>query len=346
MDPISSELYEKLFNNAAQGMLASDRSGVIRMANDKANSLFGYEKEGLVGYRIADLVPEDKRQAHEAHQENYFKDPSPKMTNRGRELEGVRKDGSTFPIETRLNHLYAEDGEMWVVSLLMDITMRLQSQKVIELSIIEAQEKERERIARDLHDGCLQQLSAISLNLKALPDNIDPEVMKNLVDLTDQGIQEARCLTEQLKPPELGEKGLIQTIREMLTRVERQGGPSTRLEAQNGWGDRSPQYEIALYRICQEGVNNAVKHADSNSITVELKKHEDQGMYFKIMDDGKGCSNIGGSKEKNEERGKGLTGIRQRTKAFDGNLNIWSVEGKGTVIEGFLPFEKELENWD
>ncbi len=342
MDTASLNLYEKLFDHAGQGMLASDRSGLIRMANFKANSLFGYEKEGLVGYRIADLVPEEKRQTHETLREDYFSDPSSRMMGEGRELEGLRKDGSVFPIEIHLNHLTADDGEIWVVSSMMDISVRLRSQKLIELAIIEFQEKERQRIARDLHDGVLQQLSALSLNIKAIPDPIDPELKGTLEDLTEQVVQEARGLTEHLRPPELEEKGLVQAIQDMLNSVERNNGISTRLNVQNRWSDRSSEYEVALYRICQEGVNNAVKHANAISITVELEDQQEQGVQFRIIDDGKGLPPEKGSEEQTEKGGMGFTNIRQRIEALNGHLKIWSEEGKGTVLDGFMPIDTEL----
>ncbi len=320
-------------------MVVSDFSGIIRLANPLANRLFGYEEEGLVGKRIADLVPEEKKEAHENLRHAYFEDPSERLMGKGRELQGVRKDGTVFPIEISLNYLYGDDGEMLVVSSVIDITERLRDQKLNELSIMQVQEEERKRLAQELHDGVAQVLSAISLNLKALSENYDPELQKHLEELAHQAIHETRGLSHQLKPPDLVERDLVPAIEEVLNRIERDGGPRPRLIAPSELGEHSSKFELALYRICQEGVNNAAQHSDADSIVVRLEKQEDKGVFFSIEDDGVGME----VQKDDEEKGMGLHNIRQRVKAFNGRLNVSSEKGNGTVLEGFLPFDMELE---
>ncbi len=323
-------------------MILSDKSGRIRMANPTADEVFGYEHGELLNCSISDLVPKEKHDVHERYRDLFSKDTSKRLMGKGRELQGVRKDGTVFPLEISLNAIESEDGERLVLSSVIDITDRLREQKLTELKILEVQEKERERIAKDLHDGITQLLSAISMNHQALSDKEDPELLENLRSLTEEAIQEARALTHDLMPPNLADKGPVKAIEEILERVGSNKGIRTEFTFPKQEERYSSGFELALYRICQEGVNNASKHAKASNIWVTISEDHGDGLYFLIGDDGVGSACLPKDDDEDREGGMGLNNMRQRVEAVNGHFNICSAQGKGTKIEGFLPFDMDL----
>lgn len=261
---------------------------------------------------------------------------------KGRDVEGLRKDGVIFPAEISLNHFTMENGDRLVVSFVADISDRIEGQKQKDLLLFEAHEEERKRMSQELHDGVTQLLAGIQMSLQGLKEDPEPGTIDKLGEMTSEAIQEARALSQDLMPPNLYENGPIQEIGRMMQRIQRSEGMKMELSAPEDDQRYGSSFEITLFRVCQEGVSNAVKHADANSVQVSLKK-EEEGISFTILDDGIGFSRAEMEQEEREDgSGMGMTNIQERVEAFDGELRIGSEPGKGTTIEGYLPFEKQV----
>lgn len=137
---------EMLFSTAAEGLVVVDRSGAIRMHNPRLMELFGYGEGELLGRSIELLLPESFRHAHAAHRAGYNAEPTRRHMGRGRELNGLRKDGSIFPVEVGLNH-FTVDNELYVMALVSDISERRRAEEALLRNTAELEKRVEERTA-------------------------------------------------------------------------------------------------------------------------------------------------------------------------------------------------------
>jgi PAS domain S-box-containing protein len=124
----ANEMFRALLESAPDAMVIIDDSGVIRLANAQAQTLFGYQREALIGKRVEVLIPERLRAQHAAHRTGYFASPKLRSMGTGLELSGRRKDGSEFPIEISLSPLHTEDG-VWATAAVRDISDRKRAEE-------------------------------------------------------------------------------------------------------------------------------------------------------------------------------------------------------------------------
>lgn len=342
MSDLDPTLFTKLFEEATEGMLISDKKGRILEANPAAVKLFGYEDhEELLNAFISDLVPKQVREDHRELVEQHFDEEkaSERKFGMGRDLQAVRKDGTIFPVEISLIRATLLNGQKVAIRTVIDISERVRYQKLTEMMISEALEKERERISKELHDSLAQLLAGISMKLQNLPPNGAPETVQRLQEMTEEAIQETRALSYDLMPPNLYEKGPFHAIRRILERVEWNHGIRTELQVPEKKERYSSSIETTLFRICQEGISNAVKHANAPTIRIIVQKKEIEGLYLTIQDDGAGFeAEELGYREADPEGGMGMQNMRQRVQALNRDLSIHSEPRKGTLIKAFLPF--------
>ncbi len=147
VDPVHLErVREMLFSTAGEGLVLVDRSGTIRMLNPRLLELFGYGKGELLGRSIELLLPKSLRAAHVAHRENYNATPSRRHMGQGRDLNGLRKDGTGFPVEVGLNHFTVDDA-LYVMALVTDITERRKAEDALHSNTAELEKRVEERTA-------------------------------------------------------------------------------------------------------------------------------------------------------------------------------------------------------
>lgn len=239
-----------------------------------------------------------------------------------------------------------------VLVLCSDITKRKESQIVIDnlneqrfkeevdlqklqaSQIVEAQEEERKRIAKDIHDGIGQMLTALKFNIESInTENIESTSKKvvRLKDLLGVLIKEVRAVTFNLTPPELLDYGVVATIQKLAEQLSNLTGKKILFENKTDFKGRFDSLvETNLYRVVQEAVNNALKYGDSNFILIAIS-HSDQMLSIVIDDDGKGFNpdNIETSKEGS---GMGLFFMKERISYINGRLFINSSKNNGTRI--------------
>ena len=121
------EIYQLLFDNAGEGMLVTNKKGVIELMNPRLLKMFGYKREELLGQPVEVLVPDAIRSRHQSHRENYVHHPKNRRMGGDMDLLARRKDGSEFSVEIGLNHCNIND-ELKVVVIVTDITERVNSQ--------------------------------------------------------------------------------------------------------------------------------------------------------------------------------------------------------------------------
>lgn len=210
---------------------------------------------------------------------------------------------------------------------------KIQLQQTISSKIIEAQEEERKRIAKDIHDGIGQMLTALKFNVEGININNAETAAKKIEDLKNLSkelIQGVRMATFNLTPPELTDHGIASALQTLTSKLATLTNKTILFEnASNFHGRFDSLTEINLYRISQEAVNNAIKYADSNFILVKIN-NSDQLLSISIEDDGKGFD--AQEKSKPKTKGMGLLFMEERIKYINGRLFINSEKGSGTKI--------------
>jgi signal transduction histidine kinase len=231
-----------------------------------------------------------------------------------------------------------------------DQKLELKEQQLIELekerqltaakSVLRGEEAERSRLAGDLHDGLGGLLTGVKLKLFSMKENsiITSENLAHFnhaLDLLDSSITEMRRVAHNLMPETLVHYGLGVALADFIKQVEPDGLPVIRMDTFGEVLRYSKELEITLYRISQELVNNAIKHANAKQIAVQLFAEKDR-VCIQINDDGIGFDPV---KTDTTSTGKGLRNIRDRVLAFNGRFEIFSNPGKGTetTIEFFIP---------
>lgn len=200
-------------------------------------------------------------------------------------------------------------------------------------AILDAEEKERRRIAQDLHDGVGQLLSAAKLNLSNLDSKLIAQTeeqkaaMQNALNLVDDSVKEVRLVSHNMMPNTLIKLGLGSAVREFITKLG--NAPNLKIDLEIvGLDTRlENQVETVLYRVIQEIINNIIKHAKASHISMQLIRHETE-MNVMIEDNGIGFDT---SRLENFE-GIGLKGIQTRIEFLNGSVHFDSSIGRGTTV--------------
>ena len=199
-------------------------------------------------------------------------------------------------------------------------------------ALLEGQELERSRLARELHDETGQALASILLGLKALERDVGEEPLAHLRELVGSALGDVRRLTVELRPPALDDFGLEAALERLTTVIAERSGIDTQLNVAVNSLPRS--HETALYRIVQEALTNVVKHANAHSVSVVVTPFDDV-VRCVIEDDG-----VGFVADSVRDGALGLVGMRERVHLLDGRFDVQSAPGRGTTLVAELPLEE------
>jgi signal transduction histidine kinase len=210
----------------------------------------------------------------------------------------------------------------------------------LSTSMIAAQDDERRRIARELHDGLGQDLAAAKMILEGIgqrPQSAPPGELASTEAcvIIDHAIQQVRNISHLLHPPLLDEVGLHSALQWYLEGLMKRSGIAVSLEVQpQDFPRLSPEIETAVFRIIQEGLTNVFRHSQARQAWVTVVKERDQ-VTCTVRDDGKGISDAV-AEFRPESIGVGIGGMRQRVKEFAGELRLTNT-GSGTILEVAIP---------
>jgi len=340
----SEQEYRAVFLAAPDGILITDRAGVIRDANPAAEEMFGFSRRELVGEEVELLVPEELRRTHREHRERYVEDPHPRPMGIGMELRGRRKDGSTFPVEISLSPFERSDAPL-VVATVRDVSQR-QRLRRFGTGTLRAAEEERRRLARELHDDTAQQLASALLRLRVAQATDDEERRSEILDELREEIlrtaESVRRIARGLRPPALEDVGVVAAVRGHVRGLRETTEIEVALEEEEagaaleaGLGEAE---KLALYRVVQEALSNAVRHSDAERIVVRLGIDREQ-IRVEVVDDGRGFDRR--AVEGDEGRGLGLIGMRERAALVGGTFEVETEPGSGTRIRVEIPLVLE-----
>jgi len=196
---------------------------------------------------------------------------------------------------------------------------------------VQAQERERRRIAQDLHDEVNQALTAVSLRLQASIERAPAGLRRELNEtkrLASQAMEELLALARHLRPAVLDDHGLLPALHSQVRDFGEQTGISASFNTRGPVPILSPEEQLVIYRVTQEGLSNVAQHAEATKVDVELSFIG--STVLRISDDGQGFSEMTGA---NGNGGLGLSGMRERALLIGGQLALWSAAGQGTRVE-------------
>jgi two-component system sensor histidine kinase UhpB len=192
---------------------------------------------------------------------------------------------------------------------------------------LQAQEEERARVARDLHDEVNQSLTGLLLRLEAVREEAPPELEAEVDEtkaLANRAMRELLALARQLRPTALDDLGLTAAIGGQVEQVAR-AGLEARLEADGDFTDLDDDVQLVVYRVAQEAITNAARHSEAKRIEVTLRRSAD-GVELDVADDGRGFV------FEQSERGLGIGGMRERALLVGAELTIESRPDQGTTV--------------
>ncbi len=230
----------------------------------------------------------------------------------------------------------------------VDITDKRKAEQAVTRALIEGQEEERQRVARELHDGLSQSLTAIRLHLNALETDVaqsnerNQEAFAKLKTILQITTREVKDISYNLMPSVLRDYGLVKALSFLCQTINETQQTQINLQMYGLENEPDEQLKIGLYRIAQELINNALKHAHAQRIDMQLIEHsnsivltvEDDGVGFTIENDSVGFIPTPSSGSQN---GFGLKNIEARLKLLSGTLEIDTRPGKGTLITVEIP---------
>ncbi|HTD24855.1 MAG TPA: GAF domain-containing sensor histidine kinase [Terriglobales bacterium] len=254
-------------------------------------------------------------------------------------LLGFDRPYEWLPTERELMRAIADRSALAIDRAHIAETLREREARIAELSghLLRAQEEERQRISRELHDETGQALMVIRLYLGMLEQTVPQRTprarIRETVAVVDRTIEGIRRIIGRLSPLVLQELGLVAAIRKEAKDLLKNAGVRVRVNVAENVGRLDAETEIALYRIVQEALHNVAKHAQAHSVNIQLSR-EEETVKLTVEDDG-----VGMPAKSNNSRGHsfGLAGIKERVKSMKGVVRVQSAKGKGTRLEVSVP---------
>jgi PAS domain S-box-containing protein len=341
-------IYEEMIKQNQSAILFTSMDGTIEFLNDTAVELLGYKQHEIIEKDIARLLPEPS--AEHLLQEHYRSQQEFITQSGGRLLTQVvtsliRQDGDpmgfVFNILDLTERKRLEDEVTALTMTKLEIELEMQ-RKQTEMIIL-VQENEKESIARELHDGVGQLLSLAKLQLEGLCSVLTPEQQKqckSVQELLQHVTTDIKSLTSDLMPLSMRNLGLESAIASLLERYQAIRDKHVTIQCKINLDGFEPEQSrsMHIYRIAQEGVNNAMKYAHATSLSIILMKLKNS-LHLMIEDNGKGFDV---DEALNKQNSFGLKTMIERARLLNGKLLVSSTGHAGTTISLTIPLNAEV----
>ncbi len=335
---VSEAMYRGLFEGAREAILVVNRDGQVLQANAAASQLFERPIEKTRGAQLEDLVGvEHAEQLREiARNREVFSQDLALATGEGREIW----------VEPICGVVSNNPDNVVIQIMLRDVTERRARQVGLESytrRIMQAQEEERRRIARELHDSSLQSVVLLCRRLDILEQSTDTELPESIQraltesrESAESVADELRRFSRDLRPSILDDLGLVPALRWVVSDLEERRGVQGELVLDGTIGRLPPDIELGVFRMCQEALRNVERHAGAKSVFVQLCHRVDH-LELIVEDDGRGMRLEDRSESPIHSGKLGLLGMQERARLLDGSVKILSSPGEGTHVEVFVP---------
>jgi two-component system sensor histidine kinase DegS len=346
----SQESYEELFTNASDAIWVHDLDGKIVIANRACEKVSGYSPDELIGKKVAEFMSRD---ALVIAREIRTKLMKGQAIDQRYDQRLIKKDGTEAIVELFTRLIRADGKPIGFQNIARDVTEERRLRDNLRLQIhktLMAQEEERKRIARELHDDIAQSILLLSRQLDILISKNDSKIPKasiieleHIENIANDAYKSLQRYARDLRPSILDQMGLVAALNWLTEELGKELRIKTSVKS-----DKLPQLpsevELAMFRIAQETLNNIRKHAQASTvnITVQLTSNN---LKMSITDNGKGFSTSRLTGDLAKEGKLGVLGMEERARLIGGTLQIKSEPGKGTTVIARAPIwtrQKEL----
>jgi PAS domain S-box-containing protein len=347
----SEARYRSVFESTTDGLLVLDPEDRIIEANLAACSMQGLERERLRGMDVRELIAPDHRGDYEA-----FKRQLEDAGAVRQDSIAVRADGSTMDVELR-GADFQYGGQPGVLVIVTDVSARkraMEQHALLSRKVLMAQEEERARLSRELHDELGQVLTAVHLELGWLQKHVcvpaegtekekGASPFRTCSELVEKAAGELRRICRGLRPPLLDDLGLEPAAHLLIEEFEERTSMviDSDIQLEDGAGRVRSEVALCVYRVLQEALNNASRHSSAHRVSVSLKRGAGS-LLLSVSDDGHGFA----MSDLTFSQGCGLAGMRERSILVSGALDVHSSPSQGTQVTLRVPLEPEQKTED
>ncbi len=340
---LAEEELKTILNTAIDGFCFVGRDGNILDTNYSFCQMIGYSRDELLNMNISNLEVLDTEKEIKARINSMLKEGSSQFETKHR-----RKDGKIIDIEARISTLPEKPDILFV--FMHDITERKKAEEEIKKTnelleqlyknLNEVRENERAEMSREIHDELGQTLTALKMDLNWANENIETNTnakdkLNRMIELVNATIKKVQRLSADLRPSILDDLGLIPAIEWFVAEFEDRSGLNCKMNL-NEVPSLDSKANLTLFRILQEALTNVVRHANAKQISINLNSYSDK-ICLEIEDDGKGFN----VSEMRSTGSIGLLGMKERIKQFNGDVEINSVQNKGTKLSISIPLNNQ-----
>ncbi len=331
----SEEQYRLLFEQNPIPMIIYDPDTYnFSAVNEAFINKYGYSMQEALTMNVFDIRPEsDVESVKQAIKKNRGKTSFGEWTH-------LTKKGTKLTVEISASDIFYKDKVQRLV-IAHDITKQRKAEERAISAIIEGEERERQRIAKELHDGLGQYLSAASMNLKSVFEEL-PEISSRLsgayssgLEFLNHAISETRNISQNLLPKAIQDYGLELAIESLISHLKSNNEIEFYFYKNLGLAEIPDKIQINLYRIFQEAINNALRHGKPKRIDIQLV-YSDNELLLTVEDNGSGFDLADESKF-----GLGIRSMRTRAGAMAADLDIVSNKGRGTIVNVVVPLQTD-----
>jgi PAS domain S-box-containing protein len=328
----SEKNFRALAEHSSDGILVMTFKGRYIYANRAAAEITGYRIAELLGMHVKQLTHPDE---HHKIIERATRRRQGMPVERNFETVFIRKNRSSLPVELAVTRTIWY-GQPSVIVVFRDIVERKRLMNYVT-EVTRAQEEERKRIARELHDETIQSLAALALDIQAVTRSkprLSEGVLRRIDELrrkTNNVIDGVRRFSYELRPEVLDQLGLIAALELLTNELSKTSRIRAHVEVTGVERRLSSDLELALFRIVQEAIQNVRKHSGASRVAV-IVNYDLDNIRLTISDNGKGFTTMEGVTDLASQGKLGLIGMEERVRLFNGKLTFRSNPGKGTTI--------------
>lgn len=339
---ISEKKYRELFESAHDAIVVQDLKGDVIMTNRAFASLTGYAQEELIGMNVTSFLPEA---GLKLARETKRKLLQGEVTNEPFEQYLIKKDGTEAILKLTTSPIVSDGRIAGFQHIARDITEEKRMEENLRFylrQVTRAQEEERKRIARELHDDTAQGLVALSRRLDDLvstSEHLSPrdiEFLEELREQTNRILEGVRRFSQDLRPSILDDLGLLPALEWLTSDLSQHFGIALATAVVGPERRFSPEAELLLFRIAQEALRNVWRHSGATRAWVTAEFGEGKATLT-IVDNGKGFELPKRLGDLATDGKLGLAGMQERAQLLGGSFSLQSEPGKGTVVTVEVP---------
>jgi PAS domain S-box-containing protein len=334
---ISEKNYRDLFESAEDAIWVQDLDGGIVMANEACVKLTGYSREELTGMNVEEFLSGEALQRTKEVRRRLLIGG---MVNRRYEGEIRRKDGSQASLSLSASLIAGDGGPKTFQLIARDITEEKRMHENLRFylqQVTKAQEEERKRIARELHDETAQELVALSRQLDSLisepgkPSKRQIKLLDEIQTQVDKILEGVRRFSQDLRPSVIDDLGLLPALEWLISELEKQFGITIGMAVLGSERRFSAEVELVLFRVAQEALRNVWKHSEASRAWVTVEFGDDK-TTLSVRDNGNGFEVPRSTADLANVGKLGLAGMEERARLVGGKLTLESELGKGTTV--------------